>query len=320
MAVQPNGPDISTLLNGWQMPPPSPQTQAPGHVPDIDKLLDGWKLPDPPKPNDIELNGPPLMVRDSRLMEIPDRFQSSGKISIDGDIVTQQLGRGHMNEYSLSQLSDHSKDPEYFSATMHHAADHGDSVKIDYHHGIMSVTDPALERTLPRDMPLRDPILRASVIHNIDPTLLAAVGTQETNLGGHYLGDSTSFYNMTTHRGDREPDSPGGHGYGPWQYDDQKRTGLVPRPQDVLDRVARDPYYAADLAAGMLSDSLKNNDGNVRAALQEYNTGSATRLGAARDWGPEIGQLHYADSTLRFKSEIDAAVSREQSQDRGLGR
>jgi hypothetical protein len=46
-------------------------------------------------------------------MEIPDRFQSSGKISIDGDIVTQQIRRGHTTEYSMSQLSAHAKDSEY---------------------------------------------------------------------------------------------------------------------------------------------------------------------------------------------------------------
>jgi hypothetical protein len=320
MAVQPNGPDISTLLNGWQMPPPSPQTQAPGRVPDIDKLLDGWKLPDPPKPNDIELNGPPLMVRDSRLMEIPNRFQSSGKISIDGDIVTQQIGRGHTAEYSLSQLSAHAKDPEYFANTMRYAADHGDSVRIDMHNNTTRVTDPALEAKLPRDMPYRDEIFAASLKHKIDPTLLAAVGTQETNLGGHYLGDSTGFYNTTTHRGDREPDSPGGHGYGIWQYDDQKRDGMPGRPQSTLDRVARDPAYAADLAAGMLATSLHNHSGDVRSALQEYNTGHADQLGAPRDWGPDVGQLHYADSTLRFKSEIEASVNREHSLDRGLWR
>jgi hypothetical protein len=103
---------------------------------------------------------------------------------------------------------------------MQYAAHHGDSVKIDFHHGTMSVTDPTIERTLPRDIPLRDPILRASLIHNIDSQLLAAVGVQETNLGADYLGATPAHY-KPTHRGDVESDSPGGHGYGPFQLDDR---------------------------------------------------------------------------------------------------
>ncbi len=320
MAVTPNAPDLSTLLQGWQLPPPQPAAGASPSVPDVGKLLDGWKLPDRVAPSDVEIQGPPLVLRDSHLMEIPDRFQSSGRVSIDGDIVTQQLGRGHTAEYSLGQLSAHSKDPEYFANTLRYAAEHGDSVKLDVHHNVARVTDPNREAKLPHEIPYRDAILAASIKHTIDPTLLAAVGTQETNLGGHYLGDSTSFYNTTTHRGDREPDSPGGHGYGIWQYDDQKRRGDAGRTQETLDHVARDPYYAADVAAGMLATSLQNNNGNVRAALQEYNSGIAADLGATRDWGPSIGTLHYADSTLRFKSEIDAAVSRKQNHDRALGR
>ncbi len=120
----------------------------------------------------------------------------------------------------MSQLLAHAKDTEYFAGTLRYAANQRDSVKIDFHHGVMSVSDPALERTLPRDMPLRDLILRAAVIHNIDSQLLAAVGVQETNLGADYLGATPAHY-KSTHWGDVESDSPGGHGYGPFQLDDR---------------------------------------------------------------------------------------------------
>lgn len=78
---------------------------------------------------------------------------------------------------------------------------------------------------LPRDMPLRHPILRASVIHNIDPQLLAAVGVQETHLGADYLGATPAHY-KSTHRGDVESDSPRGHGYGPFQLDDRSHSNF----------------------------------------------------------------------------------------------
>lgn len=293
------------------MPAPSPQSHASGKSADIDRLLGDWKLPDPSKSNDMALHGPPLMVQDTRLMEISQRFQSSGRVSVDGDIVTQHLGRGHTNEYSLSQLSAHAKDPEYFSATMRYAAEHGDSVKIDFHHNVASVRDPSLERSLPLDIPLRDPILRASVINNIDPVLLAAVGMQETDLG------RSPYYNQKTHRGDVEPDSAQGHGYGPFQYDDQKRYGEKGRPQAELDRVASDPYYAAQKAAEMLDANLKQTNGNVSDALHLYNAGSLSTPSTLTDLGSQ-GKVSYEDSTLIHYSSIQQEATREQGH--GLGR
>jgi hypothetical protein len=294
--------------------------------PDVSKWLDGWKLPDPMSKNDMALDGPPLMVRDGRLMDVPERFQSYGRVSVDGDVVTQQTGPGHTAEFSLSQLSAHAKDPEYFANTIRYAADHKDSVKIDMHGGIASVRDPALERSLPQNMPLRDPILHAAVKHNIDPVLLAAVGVQETHLGADYLGKTPDHY-KATHRGDVEADSPGGHGYGPFQMDDAKRRGETALPQPYLDRIARDPYFAANEAAqhlaGNLRDAQNAHSANPeRDALHLYNAGSMSRESTRTEWGPPVGSLSYEDSALRYRAEIESQVRIEQGhhQDRGLGR
>ncbi|MBD5656743.1 MAG: hypothetical protein IAI50_16410 [Candidatus Eremiobacteraeota bacterium] len=198
---------------------------------------------------------------------------------------------------------------------MRYAAKHDDSVTIDVHDGVARVTDPTLEHRLPQNMPLREPILQAAVKHDIDPVLLAAVGVQETHLGADYLGSSFG-YNKATHRGDIEPDSKGGHRYGPWQYDDQKRAGDVPRPQAELDRIASDPYYAADKAASMLNESLAQTNGNVKDALHLYNSGSLAVPSRTTDWGPSVGKLHYEESAMRYYGEI----VRESQQQRGIGR
>jgi hypothetical protein len=169
----------------------------------------------------------------------------------------------------------------------------------------MHVRDGALEHRLPQEMPLRDPILRTSVMHNIDPVLLAAVGVQETKLGANYMGSSEPDYNMKTHRGDRESDSPGGHGYGPFQLDDRSHT------QAECNRAASDPYYAADEAAEMLSQNLTAYNGDVKSALHVYNSGSLSTPTSPTDWG-SLGQLSYPDSTMRFYDQVQGVVSREQ--------
>jgi hypothetical protein len=197
----------------------------------------------------------------------------------------------------------HPEDRCASEATLRYAAQHGDSVDVDVHRNIARVADSTLEHSLPQNMPLRDPILRASVMHNIDPKPLAAVGVQETHLGADYLGPSIG-YNKTTHRGDVAPDSPGGHGYGPFQLDDGKRNGNPGLPQGELDRVAGDPYHAADKAAKLLSEYLKLTHGNVSEALHLYNAGRLDVPTSTTDWGPQIGSLSYEDSTLRYYGEI----------------
>jgi hypothetical protein len=263
---------------------------------------------------DMAIRGGPMMQRGEHDVEVNFGYQQSGKIAIDGDTVTQQLGRGQTAEYSLSQLAAHSKDPAYFEATLRYAAERGDSVRIGRSgEGDMSVLDPALEHRLPQDIPLREPMLRASVMHNIDPVLLAAVGVQESRLGAGYMGSSARIgYNPITHRGDVEPDSPGGHGYGPFQYDDQKRGHHLGRPQAELDRVARDPYYAADKAAGMLADNLAKTNGNVSEALHLYNAGNLITPTSRTEWGPGIGYLPYEDSTMRFYAQIQERAAHER--------
>lgn len=137
-------------------------------------------------------------------------------------------------------------------------------------------------------------IAAAAQRHHLDPLLLAAVAQQETQFGR--LLDRSG-------RGDH------GHGYGIFQLDDQRRHGNPGRPQAELDAVVRDPAHAADVAAQTLSHNLAVRHGNVREALQMYNTGRPDRLGTTARW-PDGEVLHYADSVLRHERELRARIER----------
>ncbi len=183
-------------------------------------------------------------------------------------------------------------------------------MKIDGHNGVTRVTDPTFERKLPFDIPLREPILEAAMKNGVDPAYLAAIGVQETHLGADYLGATTAHY-KSTHRGDVEDDSVGGHGYGPFQKDDQKRFGQSGLPQSELDRIARDPYYAADVAAKDLAQNIKAADGNLTEAFHLYNAGTLTQRSSTTDWGPTERNVPYEDSTMRYLHQVQNTAARE---------
>jgi hypothetical protein len=297
----PNGPAQSAMPQAQSAPPvPGPEPTPVQTQPQVETAP---RLPNDPR-------GPLKVTRDGAETEIT-KYQQAGKIKIQGDVVEQEIGRGKTAEYSLHQLAAHAENPKLFRETMEYAAKHKDSVKIDVHDGVSSVRDIRLEHSLPANMPLREPILQAAMKHDIDPKLLAAVGVQETHLGADYLGASGG-YDKTTHRGDADSESPGGHGYGPFQLDDQKRGGNPGRPQAMLDKAASDPYYAADVAAGMLAQNLQKHGGDVSKALHDYNAGSPDVPSTTTDWGPKIGKLPYEDSTLRYYDQIDAKLQHEQ--------
>jgi hypothetical protein len=125
-------------------------------------------------------------------------------------------------------------------------------------------------------------ISAAAAAHGLDPRLLAAVAAQETggpgsNSGNNIVGDS-------------------GHGRGVFQIDD--RSWVFARTP-----AAMDPAQNAQMAASILADGLQRYGGNVRAALNAYNTGSPSAAGTTTTWGD--GQtLGYADSVLRHYTEL----------------
>jgi hypothetical protein len=134
-------------------------------------------------------------------------------------------------------------------------------------------------------------IAAAAQRNGLDPTLLAAVAAQETggpgaNSGANVVGD-------------------GGHGHGLFQIDDRYHA-FASTP------AAMNPAQNADYAAGMLSDLLQKNGGNVHAALSAYNAGSPTATGTTTDWGGGV-TLGYADSVMAHYAQLggtarDAAI------------
>ncbi len=245
-----------------------PETRPPSVGPPIETLTSTVPGARRAEPSDLDVHGGPLVRRDGSVVELT-RYQQSGKVEVEGDTVTQQLGRGRTAEYSLSQLAAHSSDATYFADKMRYAAAHGDSVRIDVHDGKTTLTDARLEHSLPRDLPDREAILRAAVKHDFDPVLLGAIGMQETRLGK----DTLPLYDPKTQRGDFESDQVGGHGYGHFQLDDQTRAGQTPRSQSLLDHVAHHPNFAADYAVsgpGMLQELIRQN-GSVKDGVQAYN-------------------------------------------------
>jgi hypothetical protein len=213
-------------------------------------------LPKPyvePLASEVSIGSGPFARRDGEVIELT-RYQQLGTVKIDGDTVTQQIGRGKTAEYSLAQLASHSKDPEMFAATMQYAADHGDSVKIDVHHGVSRVTDANLESRLPQDFPFRDVVMRAAVTHDLDPRILGAVGMQESGMG---KGEN---YDPITKLG------ADGHGHGMWQLDDRFPTE---HPMADCIRAGNDPVFAANTAADMLSKQIAKDGRDL--GIQRYN-------------------------------------------------
>jgi hypothetical protein len=126
-----------------------------------------------------------------------------------------------------------------------------------------------------------DPISQAAKKHGIDINLLRAVGMQETGLGGASNFDPKTGL-----------DKDGNPGHGLFQLDPASGAS-----RETLDRAAKDPKFAADYAAGMMSNLLKKYGGNERKALAAYNAGNPAS---------SAGQT-YADSVLHFMGSMDSA-------------
>ncbi len=130
-------------------------------------------------------------------------------------------------------------------------------------------------------------IAAAAQRHHLDPRLLAAVAAQET--GGP---QSDSGRNIV---GD------GGHGHGIFQIDDRWHP-FAKTP------AAMDPAANAEYAARLISGLVKQNGGDVHAALSCYNAGSAKAAGTKTAWGDGT-TLGYADSVLRHYQRISTTSS-----------
>jgi len=114
----------------------------------------------------------------------------------------------------------------------------------------------------------------------VSARMMQAIGMQESGLG------SGGNYNSATGR-----DKDGNQGVSPWQLD--PASGIS---KDKLARAAKDPAYAAELSANMMSANLKATGGNMREALSMYNSGSPTS---------KVG-LEYADSVMRFMNNDES--------------
>lgn len=115
---------------------------------------------------------------------------------------------------------------------------------------------PAVDRVPQTD--LTAIINSAARRHGIDPEILRAVGMQETGLGTSSVYDPVHGTSRT----------PGNLGHGIWQLDPASGAS-----QADLMRAAKDPAFAADRAASMLSGYIKQHNGDLRAALEAYNGG-----------------------------------------------
>jgi hypothetical protein len=130
-------------------------------------------------------------------------------------------------------------------------------------------------------------IAAAASAYGLDPGLLAAVAAQETGGPGNNSG--------------RNITGDAGHGHGVFQIDDRS-WAFAKTP------AAMDPAQNARMAASILSDDLKRNGGDVRAALSAYNTGSPTGVGTQTTWG-DGKTLGYADSVLRHYDDLAGRTS-----------
>lgn len=113
----------------------------------------------------------------------------------------------------------------------------------------------------------------------LDPQLLRAVGDQESGLGSSGLYDAKTGLSKTA----------GNQGHGIFQSDPASGAS-----QADLDRAAKDPAFAAQLASKQLNENL-GRYGNTRDALAAYNAG---------DPHSKQGQA-YADAVLARFHKLD---------------
>jgi hypothetical protein len=94
------------------MPAQTMITSAPQQNPMATEAIDLGRAPErATAASDMALSGGPLARRDGHVVELT-RYHQEGTVAIDGDTVTQQMGRGRSAEYSLGQLAAHSRDRE----------------------------------------------------------------------------------------------------------------------------------------------------------------------------------------------------------------
>jgi len=129
----------------------------------------------------------------------------------------------------------------------------------------------------------------AAAQHQVDPILVAAVAAQESGGPGAINGDANAV-------------QKGGGGRGLMQLDE--RWHKLAHPFD--------PSENADKGAEVLRNNVVREHGDVRKAVQEYNTGPHPASGTTQTW-PDGKVMNYADSVMRHYQDIKAHVEAQNA-------
>jgi hypothetical protein len=119
----------------------------------------------------------------------------------------------------------------------------------------------------------------AAAANNIDPFLLAAIAAQESGHPGLDNGDATTIGDF-------------GNGYGLMQIDKRAHPDFTNGPNPL------DPQANANYGAALLAQTIKDNPGNLNAAILCYNACGTSQITV---W-PDGAQMLYADSVLRHEA------------------
>jgi soluble lytic murein transglycosylase-like protein len=129
----------------------------------------------------------------------------------------------------------------------------------------------------------------AAAQHHVDPVLVAAIAAQESGGPGAINGNAAAVQQGGGGRGLMQPDI---------------RWHQLKNPFD--------PAENADKGAEILRNNMVREHGNVRKAVQEYNTGPVAASGTTQTW-PDGKVMNYADSVMRHYQDIKTYVEAQNA-------